>query len=91
MAYIIRSNYNLICCKSTFGDKGTFRSKSYNPPSSLKTLYSTPISSGKPRRVPPFSIQSHQKNTIVVNGPLNDLDGCNRIKSKSNIDIIGLR
>lgn len=76
MAYTKRYDYNqnFICCKRTFDNKGACRSKSSNPPSSIKTLYSTPISTTKPRHVPPFSIQSQQKNTIVVNGPLNDLD-----------------
>ncbi|ALC42724.1 CG15120 [Drosophila busckii] len=43
------------------------RSKSANPPQ-LRPF--SGVQSSRPRCVPPFSIQSQQKNTIVINGPI---------------------
>ncbi|KAI8123892.1 Parkin coregulated gene protein like protein [Lucilia cuprina] len=74
MAYTTRSTYKLshnhnFLSSKTFEERG-YRSKSANPPSSLIPLYSAPISVVRQRQVLPFSIQSQQKHTVVVKGPL---------------------
>ncbi|EDW60335.1 parkin coregulated gene protein homolog [Drosophila virilis] len=45
------------------------RSKSANPPQ-LRPF--SGIQGSRPRYVPPFSIQSQQKNTVVINGPIHE-------------------
>ncbi|TDG50913.1 hypothetical protein AWZ03_002568 [Drosophila navojoa] len=45
------------------------RSKSANPPQ-LRSF--SGIQGTRPRYVPPFSIQSQQKNTVVINGPIHE-------------------
>ncbi|EDW09560.1 parkin coregulated gene protein homolog [Drosophila mojavensis] len=45
------------------------RSKSANPPQ-LRPF--SGIQGTRPRYVPPFSIQSQQKNTVVINGPIHE-------------------
>ncbi|KAH8298456.1 hypothetical protein KR044_004039, partial [Drosophila immigrans] len=45
------------------------RSKSANPPQ-LRPF--SGIQGARPRYVPPFSIQSQQKNTVVINGPIHE-------------------
>lgn len=45
------------------------RSKSANPP---QVRPFSGIRGTRPRYVPPFSIQSQQKNTVVINGPIQE-------------------
>ncbi|XP_026840725.1 parkin coregulated gene protein homolog [Drosophila persimilis] len=47
------------------------RSKSANPPQ-LRPLSGIHGAAVRPRYVPPFSIQSQQKNTVVINGPIHE-------------------
>ncbi|XP_033254306.1 parkin coregulated gene protein homolog [Drosophila miranda] len=47
------------------------RSKSANPPQ-LRPLSGIHGATVRPRYVPPFSIQSQQKNTVVINGPIHE-------------------
>ncbi|KAM7344857.1 parkin coregulated gene protein homolog isoform 2-T3 [Cochliomyia hominivorax] len=68
---IINSNHTFFLCKKTFGQENVLSLKSTNKPQILKQLQSAPRLNLKPRHVPPFSIQSQQKNTVVINGPLN--------------------
>ncbi|XP_013118495.1 parkin coregulated gene protein homolog [Stomoxys calcitrans] len=75
MAYTARPNYkrslehNFDCCIAS-REPYRYRSKSANPPAGGKTLYSVPVSAAKTRYVPPFSIQSQQRNTMVVDAPM---------------------
>ncbi|KAL9919600.1 parkin coregulated gene protein homolog [Glossina fuscipes fuscipes] len=70
MAYSARSTYqlssnNLINELNHFTDDSyKYRSKSSNPPKN------SAFSTNRTRYVPPFSIQTQQKNTLVVKGPL---------------------
>ncbi|XP_023300095.2 parkin coregulated gene protein homolog isoform X1 [Lucilia cuprina] len=87
MAYTTRSTYKLshnhnFFSSKTFEDRG-YRSKSANPPSSLIPLYSTPISVVRQRQVLPFSIQSQQKHTVVVKGPLYESSETTNKRGKS--------
>lgn len=49
------------------------RSKSANPAQlrPLSGIHGAAVSS-RPRYVPPFSIQSQQKNTVVIDGPIHE-------------------
>ncbi|XP_073844671.1 parkin coregulated gene protein homolog [Musca autumnalis] len=75
MAYTARPNYkrslehNFDCCIAS-REPFRYRSKSANPPVGNKTLYSVPVSAAKTRYVPPFSIQTKQRNTKVVDAPM---------------------
>lgn len=90
MAYTTRSNFKhnhyFACCKTAFKEGRGYRSKSANPPSSLMSLYSAPISGINTRHVPPFSIQSQQRNTVVVSGPASE-----RGKKKSKLWMVILK
>lgn len=89
MAYTARPNYkrshdhNFDCCKTSH-EAHRYRSKSANPPSSQRPLYSAPISNVKARHVLPFSIQSQQKNTLVLDGPLEESSGTASARGKTN-------
>lgn len=78
MAYTARPNYkrslehNFDSCIAS-REPFRYRSKSANPPAGRKSLYSAPVSAAKTRYVPPFSIQSHQRNTLVVDAPMTGL------------------
>ncbi|XP_019895397.1 parkin coregulated gene protein [Musca domestica] len=75
MAYTARPNYkrslehNFDCCIAS-REPFRYRSKSANPPVGHKALYSAQVSAAKTRYVPPFSIQTQQKNTKVVDAPM---------------------
>lgn len=62
--------HSFSCCKQYLESKIKYNSKSSKPPSTVRLSYSTSLSNKAVRHVPPFSIQSQQKNTIVLNGPL---------------------
>lgn len=92
MSCPVYSNYKRSChhcfgsCKQNLEAKNNCNSKSTKPPSTLRISCPTSLSNITVRHVMPFSIQSQQKNTIVVRGPLTSFSErtCARVKSLQN-------